>query len=178
MEPNRGMMKHLRKQQFVGTLQSESKVITVFGCTPKKTSLSQANYELELNQTTMELANQGVKGAVLIFQGFNQNGQQFNFLLLMRIHGKIVKLIQNARSSAQAMKRGLHFDDLFEALQERTFMNQFKSNLPTNDKGSSSGKQNTTYQSNGAPYQSNGTTNKSPKEGTNKIQTRISSNQQ
>ena len=90
------MMKHLRKQQFVGTLQSESKVITVFGCTPKKTSLSQANYELELNQTTMELANQGVKGAVLIRQGFNQNGQQFNFSLLMRIHGKIVKLIQNA----------------------------------------------------------------------------------
>ena len=69
MEPNRGMMEHLRKQRFVGTLQSESKVITVFGCAPKSTtSLSQANYELELNQTTMELANQGVKGAVLIFQ--------------------------------------------------------------------------------------------------------------
>ena len=97
MEPNRGMMEHLRKQRFVGTLQSESKVITVFGCAPKSTtSLSQANYELELNQTTMELANQGVKGAVLIRQGFNQNGQQFNFSLLMRIHGKIVKLIQNA----------------------------------------------------------------------------------
>ena len=94
-------------------------------------------------------------------------------------------------------------------------MNQFKSNLPTNDKGSSSGKQNAhtnpmaprhinpmalqTNRRRKGPIRfkqgsqvinndkstkwndklgSNGTTNKSPKEGTNKIQTRISSNQQ
>ena len=53
---------------------------------------------------------------------------------LEKVHVKIVKFVQNARISVQAMNIGLNFDNLFEALQEGTFMNQFKSNLPTNDK--------------------------------------------
>ena len=57
-------------------------------------------------------------------------------------------------------------------------MNQFKSNLPTNDKGSSSGKQNAHTNPMAPHINSMALQTKRRRKGTNKIQTRISSNQQ
>ena len=212
MDPNKAMAENIRKLRLVGAFLEDSKGITIFGCAPKSTDQYQTDYEHDVHQTTMDLADQGVKGvalthkdilelsrvnihipstvdetktmiksfvelqdwlwgmvetprfitdlkkllvlveknSALIRQEFNLHGQLFLYSLLVRIHGKIVRLIQKARISVDEMKRvGLNFDNLFDALEDRTFMNLFKSSLPINDKGNSRVKQSTTHQYNG-----------------------------